>query len=118
MRYVLMQFLNVGHYSTIEAATGEEGIRKARDERPDVILLDLGLPDINGRDVLLRLKADPATRQIPVVIVTSARLSREENATLAGSVSSVVSKDSLTRELVTDAIRHATTHVAPGTIDG
>jgi signal transduction histidine kinase/DNA-binding response OmpR family regulator len=118
IRFVLMQFLNTGHYSAIEAGTGDEGLRKARDEQPDVILLDLGLPDMNGREVLRRLKADPATSQIPVVIVTSAKLGREEIAMLAGSAASVVSKDSLTRELVTDAIRQATTSVAPGGTDG
>ncbi|HEX2446498.1 MAG TPA: ATP-binding protein [Vicinamibacterales bacterium] len=117
-RYVLMQFLSTGHYAAIEAQTGEEGIQKAREEQPDVILLDLGLPDMNGREVLRRLKAEPATTQIPVVIVTSARLSRKEHAMLAGSVAAVVSKDSLTRELITGAIHQATTSLAPGRING
>jgi signal transduction histidine kinase/DNA-binding response OmpR family regulator len=118
IRFVLMQFLSAGHYSAIEAETGDEGLRKARDEQPDVILLDLGLPDINGREVLRRLKADAATTHIPVVIVTSARLTREERAMLAGSASSVISKDSLTRELVADAIRQATTSPVPGGMNG
>jgi signal transduction histidine kinase/DNA-binding response OmpR family regulator len=118
IRFVLMQFLSAGHYSAIEAETGDEGLRKAREEQPDVILLDLGLPDINGREVLRRLKADATTTHIPVVVVTSARLTREERAMLAGSASSVISKDILTRELITGAIRQATSSAVPGGIDG
>lgn len=52
------------------AGTGAEGLRLARELRPDAITLDIGLPDIEGDAVLRRLVADPVTRMIPVVIVS------------------------------------------------
>ena len=55
----------------IEAMQGSLGLTLARDRRPDVIILDLQLPDMQGEDVLKRLKADPRTRDIPVVVLTA-----------------------------------------------
>jgi signal transduction histidine kinase/CheY-like chemotaxis protein len=107
MRVVIKQFLEAQHYQSIEAATGQDGLSKARDERPDVILLDLSLTDMNGRDVLKQLKSDPATLDIPVVIVTSSRLNRSEREQLADAAG-IVSKDVLTRQVIDDAIRQAT----------
>ena len=51
-------------YTVIEARTGTEGLALARSERPDLILLDVRLPDINGIEVCRRLKASPETSQI------------------------------------------------------
>jgi signal transduction histidine kinase/CheY-like chemotaxis protein len=107
MRVVLRQFLDARHYAPSEAATGEEGLRRAHTERPDVILLDLGLPDINGREVLYRLKSDSETAEIPVVIVTSVRLEQAERERLRSIAAGIVSKDSLTRDVVNDAVRGA-----------
>ena len=59
------------HLRFLEAATGKEGLELARRERPALILLDLRLPDLQGDQVLAELKGDPATRSIPVVIVTA-----------------------------------------------
>lgn len=53
------------------AATGEEGLKKARAEAPDLLLLDLMLPGIDGFQVARRLKEDPATRKIPIVMLTA-----------------------------------------------
>jgi len=53
------------------ASRGEIGVEMAAAHHPDLILLDLHLPDISGEEVLLRLHADPATRDIPVVIVSA-----------------------------------------------
>jgi CheY-like chemotaxis protein len=55
----------------LEAGSGQEGIAAARTKRPDVILLDMRLPDISGETVLQLLRADPWTRDIPVVLFTS-----------------------------------------------
>jgi signal transduction histidine kinase/CheY-like chemotaxis protein len=105
MRAILRQFLDPRRYTASEAATGEAGLEKIQSDSPDVILLDLGLPDISGREVLRRVKADPATRSIPVVLVTSARLDRDDRESLMQSASGIVSKDSLTREVVDAALR-------------
>jgi CheY-like chemotaxis protein len=53
-----------------EAATGREGLRLAREQQPDLILLDVGLPDISGETVLQLLRVDPLTQHIPVVFFT------------------------------------------------
>jgi CheY-like chemotaxis protein len=117
-RYILRQFVEAGRCSAIEAATGEEGVRKAKEEQPDVVLLDLGLPDVSGREVLQRLKSDPATTDIPVVIVTSGRLERHEREWFAASASDIVSKDTLTSEVVAGAIRHATAEPRSRSVNG
>ena len=107
MRLVLRQFLDPHRYTAIDAATGAEALAKAVSERPDLILLDLRLSDVDGREVLRRLKADPATRAIPVVIVTSARLSPAERAELAAMAAAITSKDSLTQDVIRHAIEQA-----------
>jgi signal transduction histidine kinase/CheY-like chemotaxis protein len=108
IRVVLRQFLSARHYRCVEAATGEAGLISARTEHPHAILLDLGLPDLNGREVLRRLKSDPATGDIPVVVITSARLDVKDREELARSVAAFVSKDSLTAAAIDDAITRAT----------
>jgi CheY-like chemotaxis protein len=55
----------------VEATNGRTGIDLAVERRPDLVLLDLHLPDIHGAEVLARLKRDPRTRAIPVVVVTA-----------------------------------------------
>jgi CheY-like chemotaxis protein len=54
----------------LDAHTGAEGIRLAREERPGLVLLDLRLPDLDGATVFQRLREDPATAEIPVVVVS------------------------------------------------
>jgi CheY-like chemotaxis protein len=107
MRLVLRRFLDPATHTVLEAATGEEGLEKARAERPDVILLDINLPDVNGREVLRRLKSDPETQATPVVIVTSTRLERGEREQLLRAAAGIVSKDTLTPQVVTEAVRLA-----------
>jgi signal transduction histidine kinase/CheY-like chemotaxis protein len=107
MRVVLRQFLASRQYAPTEAATGEGGLHSARQDHPDAILLDLGLPDIDGRDVLKQLKADPTTRNVPVIVVTSARLTNAERAALDDVAAGIISKDVLTVDAVDAAVRSA-----------
>lgn len=68
---LVSNLLRLRAYQPIVAEDGESGLRLARERHPDVILLDLMLPDINGFDVCRRLRTDPATRLIPVVMLTA-----------------------------------------------
>ncbi len=72
-RIVMKVKLASAYYDTIQAATGAEALQLARDDCPDLILLDINLPDFSGIEVCTRLKADPVTRVIPVVMVSSSR---------------------------------------------
>ncbi len=58
-------------YRTLEAVTGEDGVRLAKEGKPDLVLMDIQLPGINGIDALKQLRADPATAQIPIVAFTA-----------------------------------------------
>jgi two-component system, cell cycle response regulator DivK len=64
--------LQVKGYRTIEAGTGEEGVQLARDEQPALILMDIQLPGISGVEAFRQIRADTATRAIPVIAVTAA----------------------------------------------
>jgi DNA-binding response OmpR family regulator len=68
---LVARILRMRDYHSILAEDGEAGLRLARERHPDVMLLDLMLPDINGFDVCRRLRTDPATRLIPVVMLTA-----------------------------------------------
>ena len=62
--------LQANRYDVITALTGEEGLRKATREKPDLILLDVLMPDFDGYQVLCLLKEKPETRDIPVIMLT------------------------------------------------
>jgi CheY-like chemotaxis protein len=70
VRDLMTRFLEKLGYRAISAPTGEEGLRLARHLRPDIITLDVVMPQMNGWDVLGALKADPALTSIPVIMVT------------------------------------------------
>ena len=58
-------------YEIVEAETGEDGVRLAHERRPRLVLMDIRLPGIDGIEALRRLRADPATREIPVLAMTA-----------------------------------------------
>lgn len=110
-RYLVKKHLEGSSFVLLEAEDGPTGIQRAREDKPDVILLDFLLQDMTAFDVLDQLKSDPRTRQIPVIIVTSQNLSAEERERLAVNTETVLSKEHLSRELaihrIRDALRHA-----------
>lgn len=70
-------------YTVAAAPTGTEAVRLAGERSPDLVLLDLGLPDISGLDVARRIKGDPATRGIPVVALTGRDDENDRDALLS-----------------------------------
>ena len=106
-RYLIRKHLEDQDYELIEAASEAEGVRLAHDRMPDVIFLDFLLEHGTAFDVLDELKADPRTRAIPVIIVTSHVLGEEERRLLAAGTEAVISKQNLSRELAINRIRDA-----------
>jgi two-component system cell cycle response regulator DivK len=69
--------LRVKGYDTLEAGTAEEGIRLALEHRPDLVLMDIHLPGMNGIEARGVLRADPVTSQIPVIAVTASVMQQD-----------------------------------------
>src|SRR6056300_893305 len=70
-RIVLKVKLRSACYEVLQASSGHEALRMARHAAPDLILLDVMMPDLDGLSVCARLKRDPATRDIPIILITS-----------------------------------------------
>ena len=77
-RRILRDLLTSAGYESIEAVTGEEGVVLAETHRPDLILMDIQLPGLDGYEATRRIKANPALRHIPVIAVTSYALSGDD----------------------------------------
>lgn len=106
-RYLLKGLLTDRNYTIIEAVTGQEGCRKAREENPQLIFLDLGMPDKSGFEVLQELKSDPAMREIPVIVNTSKDLDLEERRYLEQLTVAIIPKESPSREIMLSLIQEA-----------
>ena len=91
-RRLLRDLLTSVGYEMIEAVTGEEGLTAAETERPDLILMDIQLPGIDGYEVTRRIKANPAIRHIPVIAVTSYALSGDDVKALEAGCDAYVTK--------------------------
>jgi CheY-like chemotaxis protein len=71
-REVFRTILEHNGMHVVEAVDGEQGLEVVRSQHPDIVLLDLGLPGMDGRAVARQLKADPATADVPIIVVTAA----------------------------------------------
>ncbi|MDB5097127.1 MAG: response regulator with CheY-like receiver domain and winged-helix DNA-binding domain [Cyanobacteria bacterium RYN_339] len=91
-RGVIRQLTRRMGIELIEAADGLEGLRLARSEVPDLILMDLSLPGIDGWSATAQLKADPATAGIPVVAVTAHAMAGDEERARAVGMDGYVTK--------------------------
>jgi two-component system cell cycle response regulator DivK len=69
--------LQVKGHTTLESGTAEEGIEIARKSKPDLVLMDIHLPGINGIEALKILRADPTTARIPVIAVTASVMQQD-----------------------------------------
>jgi signal transduction histidine kinase/DNA-binding response OmpR family regulator len=98
MRYALRKLCDATPFHVLEAADAGEGLRSASLMHPQLIVLDLNLPDRRGDEVLTQLSQDPLTRTIPVIIVTSERLTPAQREDLGRKAAAVLSKGELERE--------------------
>lgn len=71
LRELIIRKLNAENFNVVEAIDGEEGLKKAGAEKPDIVLLDIVLPGIDGFEILKRMKADPELSKIPVIMLTN-----------------------------------------------
>jgi CheY-like chemotaxis protein len=86
LRLALERILVRAGYHVIAVGDGREGLLRARDNRPDLILLDMMLPTLEGTEVLRQLKRDPITKDIPVIVLSSLSQKNEEKLKTAGAV--------------------------------
>jgi len=77
-RKIVRDLLKRTKYQLAEAHDGEEGVAKALELRPDLILMDIQLPKISGIEAMRRIRADAATAQTPIIAITSFALSGDE----------------------------------------
>jgi two-component system, cell cycle response regulator DivK len=96
--------LRLARFRTLEAATAAEGIALASEHLPDVILMDLRLPDLDGTDAVRLLQAEPRTSGIPVVAVTALRLDTRDDWMFAAGFAGYIVKPIDTDEFP-DAVR-------------
>ena len=92
-------------FTILKATNGEEGVALARQERPALVILDLVMPDMDGFTVVERLRADPATAAIPIVILTSKTMTTDDKARLNGHISYLAEKGQFSPAAFVDLVR-------------
>jgi two-component system, cell cycle response regulator DivK len=91
-RRILRDLLNSAGYTVVEATTGEDGVSTAQAQPPDLILMDIQLPGIDGYEATRRIKGNEALRRIPLIVVTSYALSGDDAKALAAGADAYVAK--------------------------
>ncbi|HVW83578.1 MAG TPA: response regulator, partial [Bryobacteraceae bacterium] len=96
-RYLLKQAFTRDDVRFLEAANGVLGLQLARSERPDLVVMDLAMPEMTGFAAIDEMRADPELKNIPIIVATSAVLSKDENQKLSGQVLGILTKSKLAR---------------------
>ena len=99
-RMIMRDVLSSAGYDLIEAANGEDGVKLAHSERPDLILMDIQLPIIDGYEATRRIKGSAELKSIPIIAVTSYALSGDQTKARAAGCDGYVSKPFSPRELL------------------
>jgi len=105
-RYLVRQLLPRGAFALSEASNGVDGLKRAQDEHPDVVLLDLKMPGMDGFEFLDRLAQMSDMRAVPAIILSSMRLGAEDRRRL-GRATQIITKSELSADVLVSAIRHA-----------
>jgi two-component system cell cycle response regulator DivK len=99
-RTIMRDLLNTAGYRLIEAVDGEEGVKLAQSERPDLILMDIQLPILDGYEATRRIRASVELKSIPIIAVTSHALSGDDAKARAAGCDGYVAKPFSPRELL------------------
>jgi signal transduction histidine kinase/CheY-like chemotaxis protein len=102
-RYLVRQLLPRSRYSVSSVSSGAEGLQRLRDERPDVVLLDINMPGMTGYEFLAHVGDDSRLRELPVIVLTSAILVPSER-TLLHRASQILSKSDLSADMLTQTL--------------
>jgi two-component system, cell cycle response regulator DivK len=99
-RRILRDLLTSAGYEMIEAVTGEEGVSVAEQQRPDLILMDMQLPVIDGYESTRRIRSNPELKSIPIIAVTSYAMSGDDVLAYEAGCDAYVTKPFSPRELL------------------
>ena len=91
-RQIIRDLLSAKGYELVEATTGEEGLNLATTGKPDLILMDIQLPGMDGYEVTRRIKAKPELKHIPIIVVTSYALSGDDKKAFDAGCNGYVTK--------------------------
>jgi two-component system cell cycle response regulator DivK len=91
-RKLVRDLLRRTRYRLLEAADGEAGVAMAREERPDLILVDVQLPKLSGLDVMRTLRGEPETASTPIIAITSFALSGNEQQAMEAGANAFMAK--------------------------
>ena len=105
-RQILRDLLGSAGFEMLEAEDGEAAVAAAAAHRPDLILMDIQLPILDGYEATRRIKADPALKHIPIIVVTSYALSGDEDKARAAGCDDYVSKPYSPRQLLAKIKQH------------
>ncbi len=103
---LLRDLLQVSGYKTIEAADGEQGVELAKSKKPDLILMDVQMPKTDGLEATRILKADAATRNIPIIALTAYVMKGDEERILEAGCDGYLSKPFDIQELLKEVAKY------------
>ena len=99
-RQILRDLLGMAGYEMVEAHDGAQGVAMAAEHMPDLILMDIQMPVLDGYEATRRIKADPALAAIPIVAVTSYALSGDEQKARAAGCNDYIAKPYSPRQML------------------
>ena len=91
-RYMITFLLNKHGYNVVEARNGKTGVKLAISDKPDLIIMDIQLPDINGLEATRRIRASEANGDIPIIALTSYAMDGDKEKALAAGCSGYIEK--------------------------
>ncbi|MHC4331611.1 MAG: response regulator [Planctomycetota bacterium] len=105
-RRIVCDLLTSAGYEVLEAVTGQEGVTAAETQGPELIIMDIQLPDFDGYEATRRIKANPALSPIPIIAVTSYALSGDDVKAFEAGCDAYVTKPFSPRELLAKIREH------------